>query len=133
MEALEKRPEAFTKRVHAFLESMASHFVLDDGNLMAARAGMSEHLQNRAGREVREFGLYGDADGSTDEDGLPIRGGLGQSVPRPGRGRLRAHPHRETRVDQQHPVHRHRVRVGRAPDGPPVPRAGDRPGPRPQA
>ena len=35
---------------------------------------MAEHLQNRAGREVREFGLYGDADGSTDEDGLPIRG-----------------------------------------------------------
>ena len=74
MEALEKRPEAFRERVHAFLESMASHFVLDEGNIVAAHAGMAEHLQNRAGREVREFGLYGDADGSTDDDGLPIRG-----------------------------------------------------------
>ena len=31
MEALERRPEAFRERVRAFLESMASHFVLDGG------------------------------------------------------------------------------------------------------
>ena len=74
MEALEKRPEAFRERVRTFLESMASHFGLDGGNLVAAHAGMAEHLQNRAGREVREFGLYGDTDGTTDEDGLPVRG-----------------------------------------------------------
>ena len=78
MEALEKRPETFRERVRTFLDSMASHFVLDGGNLVAAHAGMPEHLQNRAGREVREFGLYGDADGSTDEDGFPVRGDWGK-------------------------------------------------------
>ena len=78
MEALEKRPEAFRERVRTFLGSMASHFVLDGGNLVAAHAGMAEHLQNRAGRDVRDFGLYGDSDGSTDEDGLPIRGDWGR-------------------------------------------------------
>ena len=57
VEALEKRPETFRERVRTFLDSMASHFVLDRGNLVAAHAGMPEHLQNRAGREVREFGL----------------------------------------------------------------------------
>ena len=74
MEALEKRPEAFRERVRTFLDSMGSHFVLDGGNLVAAHAGMAERLQNRAGREVREFGLYGDADGTTDDAGLPVRG-----------------------------------------------------------
>ena len=78
MEALEKRPEAFRERVRTFVESMASHFMLDGGNLVAAHAGMAEHLQNRSGREVREFGLYGDSDGSTDEDGCPIRGDWGR-------------------------------------------------------
>ncbi len=78
MEALERRPEAFRERVRTFLESMASHFVLDGGSLVAAHAGMAEHLQNRAGREVREFGLYGDTDGSTDEDGFPVRGDWGK-------------------------------------------------------
>ena len=74
LEALEKRPEAFRERVRVFLESMGSHFVLDNGKLVTSHAGMPEHLQNRSGRDVREFGLYGDAEGSTDENEFPVRG-----------------------------------------------------------
>ncbi len=95
MEALERRPEAFRERVRAFLESMASHFVLDGGNLVAAHAGMAEHLQNRAGRDVRAFGLYGDTDGSTDEDGLPVRGDWGREYRGPPRSCTATPPPRD--------------------------------------
>ena len=34
---------------------------------------MKEHLQNRTSRQVRDFGLYGETTGETDDDGLPVR------------------------------------------------------------
>jgi len=70
---LEPYPPAFVERVKTFLESLISHYVLDDGKLVVAHAGMKEAMQGRASRAVREFALYGETTGETDEFGLPIR------------------------------------------------------------
>ena len=56
-----------------FLGGLISHYVLDDGKLVVAHAGMKATLQGRASRQVREFALYGETTGETDAYGLPVR------------------------------------------------------------
>ncbi|MGI8915846.1 MAG: polynucleotide kinase-phosphatase, partial [Chloroflexota bacterium] len=56
-----------------FLDGLVSHYVFDDGKLVVAHAGMKETMQGGGSREVREFALYGETTGETDEFGLPIR------------------------------------------------------------
>src|SRR5687767_13648395 len=55
------------------MDGLISHFVLDDGKLVVAHAGLREELQGRASGRVRAFALYGETTGETDEFGLPIR------------------------------------------------------------
>jgi hypothetical protein len=57
----------------AFFDGLISHYVLDDGQLVVAHAGMKASLQGRASQQVREFALYGETTGETDAFGLPIR------------------------------------------------------------
>jgi protein phosphatase len=73
LEQLEKEPESFIKAVEMFLDKLVSHYVLDDGKLIVAHAGMKEEYQGRGSGRVREFALYGETTGETDEFGLPIR------------------------------------------------------------
>jgi protein phosphatase len=73
MEQLSQRTPEFRARVVAFLESMISHYVLDDGKLIVAHAGMKQEMQGRGSGRVREFALYGETTGETDEFGLPVR------------------------------------------------------------
>ena len=56
-----------------FLDGLVSHFVLDDGKLVVAHAGMKEAYQGRGSGQVRDFALYGETDGEIDEYGLPVR------------------------------------------------------------
>ncbi len=56
-----------------FLDGLISHYVLDDGKLVVAHAGLKEDMQGRMSGAVREFCLYGETTGETDEFGLPIR------------------------------------------------------------
>jgi protein phosphatase len=56
-----------------FLDGLVSHYVLDDGRLVVAHAGMKESMQGRASARVRDFALYGETTGETDEFGLPVR------------------------------------------------------------
>jgi polynucleotide kinase-phosphatase len=56
-----------------FIDSMIGHYVLDGGKLVVAHAGLKEQYIGRASRRVREFALYGDTTGETDEAGLPVR------------------------------------------------------------
>lgn len=56
-----------------FLDGLISHYVLDDGKLVVAHAGMKESMQGRASMRVRDFALYGETSGETDEFGLPVR------------------------------------------------------------
>ena len=65
--------EKFEEKVSAFLDSLVSHFLLDDGKLVVAHAGMKEEMQGRSSGAVREFALYGETTGETDVFGLPIR------------------------------------------------------------
>jgi len=70
---LEKEPSEFTPRVVEFLDSLVSHYVLDDGKLVVAHAGMKQEMQGRGSGRVRDFALYGETTGETDEFGLPVR------------------------------------------------------------
>ena len=60
-------------RITTFIESLVSHFVLDDGKLVVAHAGMKQEMQGRGSGRVREFALFGETTGETDEFGLPVR------------------------------------------------------------
>jgi protein phosphatase len=65
--------EAFTTRARTFIDGLISHYWLDDGKLVVAHAGLRAEMQGRGSREVREFALYGETTGETDEFGLPVR------------------------------------------------------------
>jgi len=77
MAEIKALPEAnrdqFCEEMADFLDGLISHYVLDDGKLVVAHAGMKENMQGRASGKVRAFALYGDTTGETDEFGLPIR------------------------------------------------------------
>jgi protein phosphatase len=70
---LEREPEEFRVRVAGFLDDLVSHFVLDGGHLVVAHAGLRQEMQGRGSGKVRDFALYGETTGETDDFGLPIR------------------------------------------------------------
>lgn len=65
--------EVLSEEIAEFFHSLVSHYVLDDGRLVVAHAGMKEDLQGRASGRVRDFALYGETTGETDDFGLPVR------------------------------------------------------------
>ena len=73
LEQLAQEPDAFQRQATDFLDGLISHYVLDGGNLVVAHAGMKEEYQGRASSRVRDFCLYGETTGETDEWGLPVR------------------------------------------------------------
>ncbi|HEX8432420.1 MAG TPA: polynucleotide kinase-phosphatase, partial [Longimicrobium sp.] len=73
LEQLAREPAEFRERVAAFLDGLVSHYLLDDGKLVVAHAGMKAEYQGRGSGGVREFALYGETTGETDEFGLPVR------------------------------------------------------------
>ncbi|HET7038024.1 MAG TPA: polynucleotide kinase-phosphatase [Thermomicrobiaceae bacterium] len=70
---LEAEPAEFRDEVCRFLDGLVSHYLLDGGKLVVAHAGLTEELQGRASGRVRDFALYGETTGETDEFGLPVR------------------------------------------------------------
>ena len=70
---LEGESAEFKTQIVEFLNRLVSHYVLDNGKLVVAHAGMKAELQGRASGRVREFALYGETTGETDAFGLPIR------------------------------------------------------------
>jgi protein phosphatase len=73
LEQLEKEPAEFRTQIAGFIDDLVSHYVLDDGKLVVAHAGMKEEMQGRGSGKVRDFALYGETTGETDEFGLPVR------------------------------------------------------------
>ena len=73
LEQLEEESPAFRETATRFLDGLISHYVLDGGELVVAHAGMKVEYQGRASARVRDFCLYGETTGETDEWGLPIR------------------------------------------------------------
>jgi len=70
---LAREPPELSTAVATFIDGLVSHYVLDGGKLVVAHAGMKEVLQGRGSGKVREFALYGETTGETDEYGLPVR------------------------------------------------------------
>lgn len=73
LDQLKAEGREFCDQVQGFLNRLVSHYVLDDGRLVVAHAGLPERMQGRGSAQVREFALYGETTGETDEFGLPIR------------------------------------------------------------
>ncbi|MDC8013373.1 polynucleotide kinase-phosphatase [Tahibacter soli] len=73
LQQLEKETDAFRRDVATFVDGLVSHYVLDDGRLVVAHAGMKESMQGRGSGAVRQFALYGESTGEIDEYGLPVR------------------------------------------------------------
>ena len=73
LEQLDMESPVFRQQATEFLDGLISHYVLDGGNLVVAHAGVKAEYQGRASARVRDFCLYGETTGETDEWGLPIR------------------------------------------------------------
>lgn len=73
LQQLESEPDELRKQAADWIYSLVSHLVFDDGKLVVAHAGMKESMQGRASGAVRDFALYGETTGETDEYGLPVR------------------------------------------------------------
>jgi protein phosphatase len=73
MEQLEAQTPEFRAATERFIDGLISHYVFDGGNLVVAHAGLIERYHGRASGRVREFCLYGQTTGETDEYGLPVR------------------------------------------------------------
>lgn len=65
--------QAVAKAIRDFLDGLVSHYVLDSGRLVVAHAGLKQEMQGRGSGKVRDFCLYGETTGETDEFGLPVR------------------------------------------------------------
>lgn len=84
IEALEASArDAFSARFIEFVDGLVSHLVFDDGKLVVAHAGMKEEFIGRASGTIREFALFGETTGETDELGLPVRGNWAASYKGP--------------------------------------------------
>ena len=65
--------DSFIQETLDFFEGLTSHYVLDHRRLAVAHAGIKRGMQGRNAAGVREFCLYGETTGETDEFGLPVR------------------------------------------------------------
>lgn len=72
-ETYEQRFPKFREATAEFIDNLVSHYVLDEGKLVVAHAGMKESMQGRGSGAVREFAMFGETTGETDEFGLPVR------------------------------------------------------------
>src|SRR5947208_2040919 len=73
LQQLDKESPEFRAQVTQFLDGLVSHYVLDEGRLVVAHAGLKAEMQGRGSGRVRDFALYGETTGETDEFGLPVR------------------------------------------------------------
>ncbi len=70
---LESLNETESQSLQSFLTGLVSHYILDDGRLVVAHAGLKQAYQGRGSAKVRDFALYGETTGEIDEFGLPVR------------------------------------------------------------
>jgi protein phosphatase len=73
IEQMNRESDEFKTQTAEFIDALVSHYVFDDGKLVVAHAGLKESFQGRGSGKVREFALYGETTGETDEFGLPVR------------------------------------------------------------
>ena len=91
-EQMASESEEFRRQVKNFINGLVSHYMFDGGRLAVAHAGIREEMQGRASGAIRNFCLYGETTGETDEFGLPVRYNWAGDYRGPGDGGLRPHP-----------------------------------------
>lgn len=69
----ERESADFRDEVRRFLLDLPTYLWLEGGRLVATHGGILEEMIGRDTPAVREFCIYGDTDGETDETGLVIR------------------------------------------------------------
>jgi protein phosphatase len=73
LEQLKPETPEFVKLAADYLDGLVSHYVFDAGRLVVAHAGLREEMHGRGSGAVRQFAMYGETTGETDEYGLPVR------------------------------------------------------------
>ncbi|MFE1592068.1 polynucleotide kinase-phosphatase [Nocardia sp. NPDC058705] len=73
LEQLDGETPEFVAAAAQWIHDLVSHLRLDGGRLVVAHAGLKEEYHGRASGRVRDFCLYGESTGETDEYGLPVR------------------------------------------------------------
>lgn len=73
LDQLSVESAGFLAEAIAFLDGLVSHYVLDNGKLVVAHAGLKESMHGRGSGRVREFAMYGETTGEIDSFGLPVR------------------------------------------------------------
>jgi protein phosphatase len=70
---LDAEPPEFADRVREYLAGLQVHYVLDQGRLVVAHAGIKQSDHGRMSDRIKAFCLYGETNGEKDEHGLPVR------------------------------------------------------------
>lgn len=73
LDQLEKESTAFKEEVKIFLEHLVSHYVLDEGKLVVAHAGLREKYHGMVSKKIRDLAMFGETTGKLDALGLPMR------------------------------------------------------------
>lgn len=73
LEQLHPESEEFKLELLEFLEDLLPHYVLADGELVVAHAGLREELHGKSNNKARAACLYGEPTGELDELGYPVR------------------------------------------------------------
>src|SRR5260370_39212553 len=74
-------PMEFRTGAHDFLDGLRSHVWLDGGQLAVAHAGLKGEMIGRGSAAVRDFALFGETTGETDQYGLPVRANWAAGYP----------------------------------------------------
>jgi len=73
LDQLDQSGEAFKEEAKDFLGTLISHYVFDHGKLAVAHAGLKEKYIGRGAPRIKQFCMYGETTGESDEFGLPVR------------------------------------------------------------
>jgi protein phosphatase len=73
LKQLKGEPGSFRHEAAQFLASLAGHYVLNEGQLVIAHAGLKEKLHGASSAKARRFAIDGQNTGKFDEFGAPIR------------------------------------------------------------
>jgi protein phosphatase len=70
---LDAEPPPLAEDIVRFFESLPDHYVLDNGRLVVAHAGLKEEMHGQCSEKVRHFALHGEKTGEIDAFGQEVR------------------------------------------------------------
>jgi len=73
MNQLATATDDFKSKIAQFIDGLVSHYVLDDGSSSLPTRDSKRNSKAGVPAPFREFCLYGETTGETDEFGLPVR------------------------------------------------------------